>query len=148
MLDSFVPLPPEASSLSTLPETESSPGSGSPFEAPPSTESIACTTSMCRNCTHGEDAETIPFYPEITYATNESGDLVQLEDLAWNSFFYNNAARPISNASLRVAFPTIMGKNIFEFICDAKLQRFYRHVMHMVSTGTLSPGLWQHKGVI
>ncbi|KAJ3359909.1 hypothetical protein GGF32_008926 [Allomyces javanicus] len=77
----------------------------------------------------------VPFSPEVCYVTNASGDFVSIEDKTWNDFIHANCATPLVPAHARLLSPTILGKSLFEFIADAKLQRFTRHILSVVASG-------------
>ncbi|KNE57669.1 hypothetical protein AMAG_04530 [Allomyces macrogynus ATCC 38327] len=74
----------------------------------------------------------VPFSPEVCYVTNASGDFVSIEDKTWNDFIQANCASPLVPAHARLLSPAILGKSLFEFIADAKLQRFTRHILSVM----------------
>ncbi|KAJ3369899.1 hypothetical protein GGF31_004974 [Allomyces arbusculus] len=77
----------------------------------------------------------VPFSPEVCYVTNASGDFVSIEDKTWNDFIHANCASPLVPAHARLLSPAILGKSLFEFIADSKLQRFTRHILSVVASG-------------
>ncbi|KAJ3088366.1 hypothetical protein HK102_008924 [Quaeritorhiza haematococci] len=77
----------------------------------------------------------VPFNPEICYITDETGAILSLEDKIWNQFLADNCPIPLPAHIQRCTFPTILGKNLFEFIGDQKVQTFFRHIIYMLIAG-------------
>ena len=72
---------------------------------------------------------------EICYITDDAGIILSLDDNHWNTFIGNNAQVPLPQHQRRCQFPDIVGRNLFEFICEVKLQKFFRHIIYMLITG-------------
>lgn len=72
---------------------------------------------------------------EMCYVTDEAGIIVSLDDDLWNLFIADNCDVPLPTHIARCQFPTIVGRNLFEFIGDAKIQTFFRHIIYMLITG-------------
>jgi hypothetical protein len=67
------------------------------------------------------------------FSSDTAGVLQAVEDRVWNDFIHSNTdlkCLPHTSASL---YPSVVGRSLFEFIRDPKVQSFFRHVMLMVS---------------
>ncbi|KAI9344187.1 hypothetical protein DFJ73DRAFT_960968 [Zopfochytrium polystomum] len=72
---------------------------------------------------------------EIVYVTDESGNILSLNERIWNEWLLQNAELPLPERILRCLAPQIVGRNLFEFISDPKVQTFSRHILYMLTSG-------------
>ncbi|KAJ3104046.1 hypothetical protein HDU97_009593 [Phlyctochytrium planicorne] len=76
----------------------------------------------------GASAEGAEEFPEIAYVTDECGNILSLQEEEWNDI-------PIPPHIERCMSPNIIGRNLFEFISDPKVQSFSRHIVYMLCSG-------------
>ncbi|KAJ3214191.1 hypothetical protein HDU67_001995 [Dinochytrium kinnereticum] len=125
---SAAPLPASTRTIE-LPQT---PASLSMRSTP--TSSVA---GMASNNVEGEAAaaEENQDFPEIAYVTDEAGNILSLQEDEWNTFIAKNADIPVPPHIERCMSPNIIGRNLFEFISDEKVQAFSRHIVYMLCSG-------------
>lgn len=70
---------------------------------------------------------------EMVYITDDTGVICSVEDSVWNSFILKNADLGLCPTSNGLMFPLVIGRSLFEYIGDIKVQSFFRHLMIMVS---------------
>ncbi|KAI8850442.1 hypothetical protein BC829DRAFT_156023 [Chytridium lagenaria] len=81
------------------------------------------------------DNAPVKDFPEIAYVTDEAGNILSLQEDEWNMFIAKNADLPIPPHIERCMSPNIIGRNLFEFISDEKVQAFSRHIVYMLCSG-------------
>ncbi|KAI9140649.1 hypothetical protein BKA69DRAFT_1039164 [Paraphysoderma sedebokerense] len=77
----------------------------------------------------------VPVHPEVMYATTPSGTIVSVEDELWDKFIGDNVCMPFPQRIIACKSDNIVGRSLFDFIGDLKLQSFYRHIMYVVLNG-------------
>jgi hypothetical protein len=112
-----------------------------PLEIPNMSSKEALSDSMDDATLHSE-AETVD--NELCYVTDDAGTfmramfilgiIVSLDDNFWNTFISSNSLDPVPKHLRRCQYPEIVGRNLFEFIGDIKVQSFFRHIIYMLIT--------------
>ncbi|KAJ3111663.1 hypothetical protein HDU96_005477 [Phlyctochytrium bullatum] len=74
-------------------------------------------------------------HPELAYVTDEAGNILSLQEDEWNMFILRNTVVPVPPHVQRCLSPNIIGRNLFEFISDRKVQAFSRHIVYMLCSG-------------
>ncbi|KAJ1562772.1 hypothetical protein HK405_008071 [Cladochytrium tenue] len=71
---------------------------------------------------------------EIVYVTDSAGNILSLDEAVWNQWMLQNSDFPVPERILRCLAPGLLGRNLFEFIGDPKVQLFARHLLYMLTS--------------
>ncbi|KAJ3214190.1 hypothetical protein HDU67_001994 [Dinochytrium kinnereticum] len=110
-----------------------------PIQAPPTPVTSGTSSQSSSILGSGNSLESDSLdsqeFPEIAYVTDEVGNILSLQEDEWNLFISRNSDVPIPPHIQRCMSPSIIGRNLFEFISDEKVQAFARHLVYMLCSG-------------
>ncbi|KAJ3350235.1 hypothetical protein HDU83_009805 [Entophlyctis luteolus] len=114
------------------------PVAASPTSAPVAPSSMDRErVSNQQNATPSSSAPTdSTSFPEMIYVTDELGNILTLKDPeTWNVWLSRNCSSNVSPARMeRSRCPTVVGRNLFEYIADVKVASFTRHIIYMLGS--------------
>ncbi|KAI8811012.1 hypothetical protein BJ742DRAFT_799479 [Cladochytrium replicatum] len=111
------------------------PGSGSAFPG----YAYSARSSVTASVQQQDSTHYVPPYPEVAYITDPNGIIISVEDKLWNQFIVQNLPPHSPLASQRAdtcAYPSIVGRSLFEFMGEQKVASFFRHIVSMLLSGS------------